>query len=204
MLTPKQKSLLDYINTYFSKKGLYPTYDEMRIALKIKSKSSIHKLISSIEEKGYISRLPHKARAIKLNKQEIKIENTSSHRLPFLGRIAAGNPIEAISDSFEQISVPEYLVGKSNEHFALEVIGDSMKDEGIHNGDIVIIKKTSVAHSGQIVVALIDDNEVTLKKFRSNKNSVALEPANKYFKTRIFGFDRVKIQGILSGLIRKF
>ena len=132
------------------------------------------------------------------------ISNISSHKLPFLGRIAAGNPIEAISDSFEQILVPEYLVGKSNEHFALEVIGDSMKDEGIHNGDIVIIKKASNAHSGQIVVALIDDNEVTLKRFRSNKNSVALEPANKHFKTRIFGFDRVKIQGILSGLIRKF
>ncbi len=204
MLTPKQKNLLDYINSYFTKKGVYPTYDEMRLALRIKSKSSIHKLISSIEEKGFITRLPHKARAIKLNKQESQKEKLSKIEIPFLGRIAAGNPIEAISNSFEQISVPEYLVGKSKDYFALEIIGDSMKDEGIYNGDIVIIKKTDFANSGQIVVALIDENEVTLKRFRSNKNSVALEPANKNYKTRIFGFDRVKIQGTLSGLIRKF
>ena len=204
MLTPKQKNLLDYINKYFSSKGLYPTYDEMRDALKIKSKSSIHKLISSIEEKGFITRMPHKARAIKLNNFRKQPENNSKIKIPFLGRIAAGNPIEAISNSFEQISVPDYLIGKSNDHFALEVIGDSMKDEGILNGDIVIIKKTSVANSGEIVVALIDEHEVTLKKFRSNKNSIALEPANKNYKTRIFGFDRVKIQGTLSGLIRKF
>lgn len=204
MLTPKQKNLLDYINKYFSSKGLYPTYDEMRDALKIKSKSSIHKLISSIEEKGFITRMPHKARAIKLNNYRKQPETNSKIKIPFLGRIAAGNPIEAISNSFEQISVPDYLIGKSNDHFALEVIGDSMKDEGILNGDIVIIKKTSVANSGEIVVALIDENEVTLKKFRSNKNSIALEPANKKFETRIFGLGRVLIQGKLVGLIRNY
>ena len=203
MLTLKQKKLLDFINSYFKKNRIFPTYDEMREALNIKSKSSIHKLISCIEERGFITRIPHKARAIKLNVVENKIK-TSEESIPFLGRIAAGNPIEAISNSFEKISVPDYLVNKSNEHFALEVVGDSMIDEGIFNGDIVIIKKQENAYSGDIVVALIDENEVTLKKYRSNKNSIALEPANPNFKTRIFGPERVRIQGILAGLIRKF
>ena len=203
MLTFKQKKLLDFINSYFKKNRIFPTYDEMRKALNIKSKSSIHKLISCIEERGFITRIPHKARAIKLNIIENKIK-TSEESIPFLGRIAAGNPIEAISNSFEKISVPDYLVNKSNEHFALEVVGDSMIDEGIFNGDIVIIKKQENAYSGDIVVALIDENEVTLKKYRSNKNSIALEPANPNFKTRIFGPERVRIQGILAGLIRKF
>lgn len=203
MLTLKQKKLLDFINSYFKKNRIFPTYDEMRKALNIKSKSSIHKLISCIEERGFITRIPHKARAIKLNIIENKIK-TSEESIPFLGRIAAGNPIEAISNSFEKISVPDYLVNKSNEHFALEVVGDSMIDEGIFNGDIVIIKKQENAYSGDIVVALIDENEVTLKKYRSNKNSIALEPANPNFKTRIFGPERVRIQGILAGLIRKF
>lgn len=205
MLTQKQKTLLDYISQYHNKNKIFPTYDEMRKALDIKSKSSIHKLISSIEERGFISRLPHKARALKFNQEVEVVKNPSNfNKIPFLGRIAAGNPIEAISNSFDQITIPDYLINKSHEYFALEVIGDSMIDEGIFNGDTVIIKKTSTANSGQIVVALIDNNEVTLKKFRSNKNSIALEPANSNFKTRIFGYDRVKIQGTLSGLIRKF
>ena len=204
MLTPKQKNLLDYINKYFSSKGLYPTYDEMRDALKIKSKSSIHKLISSIEEKGFITRMPHKARAIKLNNYRKQPETNSKIKIPFLGRIAAGNPIEAISNSFEQISVPDYLIGKSNDHFALEVIGDSMKDEGILNGDIVIIKKTSVANSGQIVVALIDEHEAMLKRIRKKGKVVALESANKNYETKIFGPDRVKVQGVLVSLYRNF
>ena len=203
MLTLKQKKLLDYINSYFKKNRIFPTYDEMREALNIKSKSSIHKLISCIEERGFITRIPHKARAIKLNTIEKKSE-TLEESIPFLGRIAAGNPIEAISNSFEKISVPDYLVNRSDEHFALEVVGDSMIDDGIFNGDIVIIKKQENAYSGDIVVALIDENEVTLKKYRSNKNSIALEPANPNFKTRIFGPERVRIQGILAGLIRKF
>ena len=124
--------------------------------------------------------------------------------LPFLGRIAAGNPIEAITGSFEQISVPNYLINNKDEHFTLEVTGDSMVDAGIFDGDIVIIRKTEAANSGDIVVALIDQNEVTLKRFRSFKNSIALEPANKNYKIRLFGEDRVKIQGKLVGLIRKF
>ena len=124
--------------------------------------------------------------------------------LPFLGRIAAGNPIEAITGSFEQISVPNYLINNKDEHFSLEVSGDSMVDAGIFDGDIVIIRKTEAANSGDIIVALIDQNEVTLKRFRSFKNSIALEPANKNYKIRLFGEDRVKIQGKLVGLIRKF
>ena len=124
--------------------------------------------------------------------------------LPFLGRIAAGNPIEAITGSFEQISVPNYLINNKDDHFTLEVNGDSMIEAGIFDGDIVIIKKVNTAVSGDIIVALIDQNEVTLKKFRSFKNSIALEPANKNYKTRIFGEDRVKVQGKLVGLIRKF
>ena len=175
----------------------------MRSKLNIKSKSGIHKLLKSLEEKNYIKRLPHKARALTINNFENQTENEETY-LPFLGRIAAGNPIEAITNSFEQISVPNYLVDNKNQHFTLEVCGDSMIDDGIFDGDIVVIKKTDTAITGEIVVALIDENEVTLKKFRSFKNSIALEPSNKNFKTRIFGEGRVRIQGKLVGLIRKF
>ena len=204
MLTFKQKKLLDFLEQYFKRNKIFPTFDEMKSKLSIKSKSGIHKLLSSLEEKGYIERLPHKARALKIN--NIKNNSIVKHEsnIPFLGRIAAGNPIEAITGSFEQISVPNFLLDNKEEHFTLEVTGDSMIDEGIFDGDIVVIKKTSIANSGEIVVALIDDAEVTLKKFRSYKNSIALEPANKNYKTRIFGEDRVQIQGKLVGLLRKF
>ena len=204
MLTIKQKKLLDYIKSYYQDKDLFPTFDEMKDNLSIKSKSGIYKLLSSLEDKGYIRKTPHKARVIELNVFRKNSIESNKTNLPFLGRIAAGNPIEAITGSFEQISVPNYLINNKKEHFTLEVNGDSMIEEGIHDGDIVVISKTNLAETGDIVVALIDENEVTLKKFRSNKNSIALEPANKNYKTRIFGFDRVKIQGTLSGLIRKF
>ena len=200
MLTFKQKKLLDFLVDYYNKNDVYPTFDEMKDFLKIKSKSGIHKLLSSLEEKGYVNRLPHKARALSINSSV----NENEKNLPFLGRIAAGNPIEAITGSFEQISVPNYLINNKDEHFSLEVSGDSMVDAGIFDGDIVIIRKTEAANSGDIVVALIDQNEVTLKRFRSFKNSIALEPANKNYKIRLFGEDRVKIQGKLVGLIRKF
>ena len=203
MLTLKQKKLLDYIVQYCSSNKIYPTFDEMRSYLNIKSKSGIHKLLSSLEDKGIIERLPHKARALKL-KKIINLPKSDERNLPFLGRIAAGNPIEAITGSFEQISVPNYLINGKDEHFTLEVTGDSMIEDGINDGDIVVIKKSNVANSGDIIVALVDDNEVTLKRFRSYKNSIALEPANKNYKTRIFGEDRVKVQGKLVGLIRKF
>ena len=200
MLTFKQKKLLDFLVEYYNENNVYPTFDEMRDFLKIKSKSGIHKLLSSLEEKGYVNRLPHKARALSINSSV----NENEKNLPFLGRIAAGNPIEAITGSFEQISVPNYLINNKDEHFTLEVSGDSMVDAGSFDGDIVIIRKTEAANSGDIVVALIDQNEVTLKRFRSFKNSIALEPANKNYKIRLFGEDRVKIQGKLVGLIRKF
>ena len=200
MLTFKQKKMLDFLVDYYNKNNVYPTFDEMRDFLKIKSKSGIHKLLSSLEEKGYVNRLPHKARALSINSSV----NENEKNLPFLGRIAAGNPIEAITGSFEQISVPNYLINNKDEHFTLEVTGDSMVDAGIFDGDIVIIRKTEAANSGDIVVALIDQNEVTLKRFRSFKNSIALEPANKNYKIRLFGEGRVKIQGKLVGLIRKF
>ena len=203
MLTLKQKKLLDYIVQYCSSNKIYPTFDEMRSYLNIKSKSGLHKLLSSLEDKGIIERLPHKARALKL-KKVINLPKSDESSLPFLGRIAAGNPIEAITGSFEQISVPNYLINGKDEHFTLEVTGDSMIEDGINDGDIVVIKKSNVANSGDIIVALVDDNEVTLKRFRSYKNSIALEPANKNYKTRIFGEDRVKVQGKLVGLIRKF
>ena len=192
--------MLDFLVDYYNKNNVYPTFDEMRDFLKIKSKSGIHKLLSSLEEKGFVNRLPHKARALSINSSV----NKNEKNLPFLGRIAAGNPIEAITGSFEQISVPSYLINNKDEHFTLEVTGDSMVDAGIFDGDIVIIRKTEAANSGDIVVALIDQNEVTLKRFRSFKNSIALEPANKNYKIRLFGEDRVKIQGKLVGLIRKF
>ena len=204
MLTIKQKKLLDYIKSYYQDKDLFPTFDEMKNNLSIKSKSGVYKLLSSLEDKGYIRKIPHKARAIELNDLRKNSTSTDKTNLPFLGRIAAGNPIEAITGSFEQISVPNYLINNKKEHFTLEVDGDSMIEEGIHDGDIVVISKTNLAETGDIVVALIDENEVTLKKFRSFKNSIALEPSNKNFKTRIFGKDRVKIQGKLVGLIRKF
>ena len=204
MLTIKQKKLLDYIKSYYQDKDLFPTFEEMKDNLRIKSKSGIYKLLSSLEDKGYIKKIPHKARALKLNDLDKKNFQTEKTNLPFLGRIAAGNPIEAITGSFEQISVPNYLINNKEEHFTLEVNGDSMIEEGIFDGDIVIICKTNFAQTGDIVVALIDENEVTLKKFRSFKNSIALEPSNKNFKTRIYGEDRVKIQGKLVGLIRKF
>jgi|TARA_B000000609_G_scaffold56740_1_gene42041 repressor LexA len=200
MLTFKQKKLLDFLVDYYNENNVYPTFDEMRDFLKIKSKSGIHKLLSSLEEKGYVNRLPHKARALSINSSV----NENEKNLPFLGRIAAGNPIEAITGNFEQISVPNYLINNKDEHFSLEVSGDSMVDAGIFDGDLVIIRKTEAANSGDIVVALIDQNEVTLKRFRSFKNSIALEPANKNYKIRLFGEDRVKIQGKLVGLIRKF
>ena len=160
----------------------------MKDNLSIKSKSGIYKLLSSLEDKGYIRKTPHKARAIELNDFRKNSIETNKTNLPFLGRIAAGNPIEAITGSFEQISVPNYLINKK-EHFTLEVNGDSMIEKE-YDGDIVVISKTNSAETGDIVVALIDENEVTLKKFGSFKNSIALEPSNKNYKTRIFGKDR--------------
>jgi len=224
MLTKKQKNLLIYINEKLKSEGVSPSYDEMRISLSLKSKSGIHRLISALEERGFIKRLAHKARALEVVKLP---ENASAKDLfnnftpslikgglddtkkskknfiPLIGKIAAGLPIEAIEEFAEDIPAPP---GTKNpdDFFALRVEGDSMIDAGINDGDTVIIKKTNIAENGKIVVALIDNHEATLKRYRKKANAIALESANPAYETRIFGPDRIKIQGVLTSLYRNF
>jgi repressor LexA len=239
MLTRKQYELLVFINRRLSDSGVSPSFEEMKEALGLKSKSGIHRLISGLEERGFIRRLPHRARALEVVRlpEDTAISGargrgstaersrfsptvirgdfkaalpgtavTSSDeavQLPLYGRIAAGTPIEALRDQSNSIGVPAGLLG-NGEHYALEVAGDSMVDAGILDGDTVLIQRCSAAESGQIVVALIDENEVTLKRLRRRGDSIALEPANKDYETRIFGPDRVKVQGRLVGLMRRY
>ena len=225
MLTKKQKNLLIFINEKLKRTGISPSYDEMRVSLNLKSKSGIHRLISALEERGFIKRLPHKARALEVIKlpenagaQDLynnfspkiikggldlnKIDNQEVF-VPVLGKIAAGAPIEALEDKTESLPLSKSFLG-SNEYFALKVEGDSMIDAGINTGDYVIIKKTNIAESGKIVVALIDDHEATLKRMRKKGPSVALESANPAYETKIYNSERVKIQGVLASLYRKF
>ena len=225
MLTKKQKNLLIFINEKLKRTGISPSYDEMRMSLNLKSKSGIHRLISALEERGFIKRLPHKARALEVIKlpenagaQDLynnfspkiikggldlnKIDNEEVF-VPVLGKIAAGAPIEALEDKTESLPLSKSFLG-SNEYFALKVEGDSMIDAGINTGDYVIIKKTNIAESGKIVVALIDDHEATLKRMRKKGPSVALESANPAYETKIYNSERVKIQGVLASLYRKF
>jgi len=225
MLTKKQKNLLLYINKKIRSTGVSPSYEEMKISLNLKSKSGIHRLISALQERGFIRRLPHKARALEV----LKLPETASandiynsfspsvikggldsendkqnlNNIPVLGRIAAGTPIEAIQNEVSRVAIPEEL-SKSGEHFGLKVSGDSMIEAGINDGDTVIVKKASTANNGQIVVALIDDQEAMLKRIRKKGKVVALESANKRYETKIFGPNRVKVQGILVSLYRKF
>ena len=225
MLTKKQRNLLVFINKKIRSTGVSPSYEEMNNSLNLKSKSGIHRLISALEERGFIKRLAHKARALEVIKlpetasandiynsfspsvikggldQETSQQN--SREIPVLGKIAAGTPIEAIQNEVSKISIPEEL-SKGGEHFGLKVSGDSMIEAGINDGDTVIVKKTSTANNGQIVVALIDDHEAMLKRIRKKGKVVALESANKRYETKIFGPDRVKIQGILVSLYRNF
>ena len=227
MLTKKQKNLLIYINEKLKNNGVSPSYDEMRESLNLKSKSGIHRLISALEERGFVKRLAHKARALEVVKlpenagikdlynnfipsiisggldKKNKKENNDKY-IPVIGKIAAGLPIEAIEDETESIPYPANLNNKNDEFYGLKVEGDSMVNAGINNGDTVIIKKTSTADSGKIVVALIDDHEATLKRLRKKTNSIALESANPAYETRIFNPERVKIQGILVSLYRNF
>jgi repressor LexA len=240
MLTRKQYELLVFINRRLSDGGVSPSFEEMKEALGLKSKSGIHRLISGLEERGFIRRLPHRARALEVVrlpedtaisgvrgrgtgatersrfsptvirgdfKAALPGTTTSSSdesvQLPLYGRIAAGTPIEALRDQSNTIGVPAGLLG-NGEHYALEVAGDSMVDAGILDGDTVLIQRCDAAESGQIVVALIDSNEVTLKRLRRRGDSIALEPANKDYETRIFGPDRVKVQGRLVGLMRRY
>jgi repressor LexA len=225
MLTKKQKNLLLFINKRLRSSGISPSYEEMKDSLNLKSKSGIHRLISALEERGFIRRLPHKARALEV----IKLPETASANdiynsfspsvikggldndehnskdieIPVLGKIAAGTPVEAIQNEVSRIELPNNLE-KNGEYFGLKVQGDSMIEAGINEGDTVIVKKTDTADNGKIVVALIDNHEAMLKRIRRKGKTVALESANRNYETKIFGPDRVKVQGVLVSLYRNF
>ena len=225
MLTKKQKNLLMFINKKLRSSGVSPSYEEMKHSLYLKSKSGIHRLISALEERGFIRRLPHKARALEVVKlpetasandiynnfspSVIKggLDETTSDKenpeMPVLGKIAAGTPVEAIQNEVSRIPLPSNIE-KDGEYFGLKVQGDSMIEAGINEGDTVIVKKTETAENGKIVVALIDDHEAMLKRIRRKGKTVALESANKNYETKIFGPDRVKVQGVLVSLYRNF
>jgi repressor LexA len=241
MLTRKQRELLQFIQERLADTGISPSFDEMKDALGLKSKSGVHRLITGLEERGFIRRLPHRARALEVTRlsddQMSKAEAGSGKgagdgrkgfapnvihgdftpslpgavvaaaaetvQLPLYGKIAAGTPIEALKDHTNAIDIPASMLGRG-EHYALTVEGDSMIEAGIHDGDTVLIERCESADNGSIVVALIDSNEVTLKRLRRKGDSIALEPANQAHKTRIFGPDRVKLQGKLVGLMRRY
>jgi len=223
MLTKKQRILLLYINKKIRSTGISPSYEEMKYSLNLKSKSGIHRLISALEERGFIKRLAHKARALEVIKlpenasaNDIfntftpsvikggldKTPNTASE-ISILGSIAAGTPIEAIQQEVDRVALPENLQN-NGEHYGLKVKGDPMIEAGINDGDTVIVKKTSNVESGQIAVVLIDDQEATLKRIRKKSNTIALEAANKNYSTKIYATSRIKIQGKLVSLYRKF
>ena len=210
MLTQKQKDLLLLIDRKIKAVGVPPSYDEMKDALGLASKSGIHRLITALEERGFIRRLPNKARALEVLKlpEDFRPQNKSldaandTYEVPFVGKIAAGNPIAAIEDSYNMISVPPNMMGP--DHFALEIEGESMIEAGILDGDIVIVKKANTARNNQIVVALVDQEEATLKRIYKSGQTIELIPENKDFETKTFGPDRVEVQGILVGLVRKY
>jgi repressor LexA len=228
MLTNKQRELLILVNDRLRKDGVPPSFDEMKDALDLKSKSGIHRLITALEERGFIKRLANRARAIEIlklpdsdsnkgfnprvihgnldtNQQENSgTEAINSLELPVMGRIAAGTPIEAISHSSHNVSVPGTMLSNSGNHYALEVKGDSMIDAGINDGDVVVIHEQQQADTGDIVVALIEGQEATLKKLRKKGGSIALEAANPLYETRVYRDEQVKIQGRLVGLIRSY
>lgn len=244
MLTRKQHELLTYIDRHLRETGFSPSFEEMKEALQLRSKSGIHRLISALEERGFLKRRHHRARALEVVRMPNEIAATPAVRgvqglpsaavapsgfapnvirgdfsarlsgvraanevaavqLPLYGRIAAGLPIEALRDQGTQIEVPAALLS-NGEHYALEVAGDSMIEAGILDGDTVVIRKGEVAENGQIIVALVDDAEVTLKRLRRRANSIALEPANPRHEIRIFPAERVKIQGRLVALLRRY
>ncbi|MEX2632313.1 MAG: transcriptional repressor LexA [Tistlia sp.] len=239
MLTRKQHELLTYLQKYLGDHGVSPSFDEMRDALGLKSKSGIHRLITGLEERGFIRRLAHRARAIEVLRLPEDVSGRAGfapaviqggradprrqigrplqagergaggagagelNSLPLYGRIAAGTPIEALRNENSFVEVPPTLLGRGK-HYALEVEGDSMVEAGIHDGDTVIIEETDYAENGAIVVALVDGEEVTLKRLRRRQGAVALEPANVNYETRLFPPDRVTIQGRLIGLIRRY
>jgi len=237
MLTRKQNELLLYIHQRLEATGVSPSFEEMKEALNLKSKSGIHRLITGLEERGFIRRLPHRARALEILKLPDAVRadasraearpspkftpnvvhaefanalhgrsasgETTTVSLPLYGRIAAGTPIEALRDNSTFFDLPVSMVGRG-EHYALEVAGDSMVEAGILDGDIAIIRRADTADNGEIVVALVNDEEATLKRLRRKGASIALEPANRKYETRIFGPDQVKVQGRLVTLIRRY
>ena len=220
MLTAKQRDLLNFLREYQQEHDHAPSFDEMKDAVGLKSKSGIHRLVSALEERGHIRRLANRARAIEIidetpvaqanpkpsadsNVVHAHFGQASSLSLPLLGQIAAGTPIEALSDHSRFLDVPASMIG-SGEHFALEIVGDSMVEAGIHDGDTVVIKKTDIANHGDIVVALIDEHEATLKTLRKEDGRIGLEPANRHYQTRYFSSNAVRIQGKLAGLIRNY
>ena len=208
MLTLKQKELLDYISLTNSKRGICPSYEEMKNKLNLKSKSGIHRIISALEERGFIRKLANKARAIEVIDINIAISKNKEVankviEIPHYGKIAAGTPIEAISNSSTTITTPLSMM-QGGEHYALEISGDSMIDLGINNKDIAIIKKAKIANNGEIVVALIDKSEATLKKLKKTPTNIVLIPANDLYQTQTYEYSRVEIQGILVGIMRKY
>jgi repressor LexA len=227
MLTRKQLDLLEFINARMARDGVPPSFDEMKEALDLRSKSGIHRLITALEERGFIRRLAHRARAIEIVKMPEALAGkaaragfvpqviagdrpsapppvaTGAVELAVMGRIAAGVPIAAISEVSHHVAVPQGMIGRG-EHYALEVRGDSMIGAGINDGDIVVIRETSTADTGDIVVALVEDQEATLKRFRRQNGMIALEAANPAYETRMLRDDQVKVQGRLVGLIRSY
>jgi repressor LexA len=243
MLTRKQLDLLEFIHRRMQAEGVPPSFDEMKEALDLRSKSGIHRLITALEERGFIRRLAHRARAVEIVKLPEALERTlgaaapvpaapraesggfsprviagdrtdppraaipvevAAVELPVMGRIAAGVPIEAISEVSHHVAVPGSMLSSAGRHYALEVKGDSMIDAGINDGDIVVIREGSTAENGDIVVALVEDQEATLKRFRRRGSMIALEAANPAYETRILRDDQVKVQGRLVGLIRTY
>lgn len=232
MLTKKQLDLLEFIHKRIQRDGVPPSFDEMKDALQLRSKSGIHRLITALEERGYIRRLAHRARAIEITRLPetldpsgragfeprvidgdrpdsrpsgaVALESNGAYDLPILGRIAAGIPIESIEDGQSQVSVPGGMVAGSGKHYALEVKGDSMINAGINSGDVVIIRETSSVDNGDIVVAQVDGYEATLKRFRRSGDMIALEAANPAYETRLLNKTQVEVQGKLVGLIRHY
>ena len=228
MLTKKQLDLLEFIYNRVQRDGVPPSFDEMKEALDLRSKSGIHRLITALEERGFIRRLAHRARALEIVKLPDAMQaktgftprviegdkpdstprdaapvTTGAMEVPVMGRIAAGVPIAAISEMSHNVAVPESMLGQGS-HYALEVRGDSMIEAGINDGDVVVIRETKNANNGDIVVALVEDEEATLKRFRQNGSAIALEAANPAYETRVFRDDQVKVQGRLVGLIRTY
>ncbi len=208
MLTKKQKELLDYIKIVNKEHGISPSYEEMKNKLSLKSKSGIHRIISALEERGFIKKLANKARAIEIVTSEknytSKNENIAKVvEIPLYGKIAAGTPIEAISNISSFISTPDNMINKG-EHYALEISGESMTGSGINDKDIAIIKRSSSAINGQIVVALVDKTEATLKKLKKTSSNIVLLPSNDLYQAQSYEPSRVQIQGILVGLMRKY